>query len=201
MAPYKFESYQGEDPPDIKRALADEHFRKNFGKHFYGDIYTHEVRSDCSRVIIGANEKQIPLMLEIAKKWEGPYGILYVLKVPRLGHEGGRYQSPELCSFDELELFANAFQKYFEEDGHHHLWFKDLATINQLVYDNHDLIFTYGNDNEIIDFLKSKGFNEGLLKVPVPHAHNYNQEYDKIEDEITAYFKWKKFPLQDIDNE
>ena len=132
-------------------------------------------------------------MLEIAKKWEGPYGILYVLKVPRLGHEAGRYQSPEPCSFDELELFTNAFQKYFEEDGRHHLWFKDLATNNQLVYDNHDLIFTYGNDNEIIDFLKSKGFNEGLLKVPVPHAHNYNQEYDRAKMKLWLISSGRNF--------
>jgi len=169
-------------------------------EHLYGNIFAHEIYPKWSRVAIGANEKQIPLMLEIAHNWQGPFGVLYVLVVSRLGHENGRYQIPTPCSFDELELFASTFQNYFEEDGRHHVWFKDVNSHNQLIYDNHDLIYSYGNDNDIVAFLKNKGFNEGLLKIPFPHEHKYNQEYDKSQEDIMGYFDWKKFPLQDNDD-
>ena len=200
MSTYKFgSSFEYQNLSKNKCEPIEEHFRQSFQKHFYGNIYSHEINPKWSRVTIGANEKQISLMLEIAEKWHGPYGILYVLLVPRLGHEDARYQSPTHCTFDELELFAYTFQEYFEGDARHELWIKDLSSENQLVYDNHDLIYSYGNDNDIIDFLKTKGFIEGSLKIPDPHQHQYNQEYDNREDEIMEYFKWIKFPLKDND--
>lgn len=178
---YKFGSLQG----------------ANGVEHKYGNLFRHEVHPEWSRVIIAPDEQQIPLMLDIAKRWEGPYGIFYVLKLSRLGHTAARYQSPEPCSFDNLELFASTFQEYFEGDGRHHLWFIDVPTGAQLVYDNHDLIYAYGNDGDIISFLESKGFSAGDPQIPCPHEHRYNQEFDSSEDEIMKYFEWKKFPLQE----
>jgi hypothetical protein len=198
MFPYKFGSYLGEHAPNIEYARTDDRLRENFGKHLYGNIFTHEVERNWSRVKIGANEKNIPLMLAIAENWEGPYWILYVLKVPILGHEPGRYQSPQ-CPFDELELFAYTFQNYFEGDGRHDVWFKDIASSKQLIYDNHDLIYSYGEDNSVIDFLKVNDFKEGHVIIPDPHQHCYNQEYNKDEDEIIGYFNWTEFHLKDSD--
>lgn len=37
----------------------------------------------------------------------------------------------------------------------------------------------------------------GDPKIPCPHQHCYNPEFDKIEDEIMESFAWKKFPLQE----
>jgi hypothetical protein len=168
------------------------------GEEFrYGDVYSHEVYPDWSRVTIGANENQIHLMLEIAKGWAGPYGILYVLVASRLGHGDGRYQSPEPCSYDDLELFAYTFQEYFEQDGRHHIWFMDLSGNSQLIYDNHDLIYSYGDDERVIAMLESKGMSAGDPGIPGPHEHRFNQEYDRAEDEIMEYFRWIKSPLQD----
>ena len=166
-------------------------------EHKYGNLFRHEVHPDWSRVTFSTDGLQIPLMLEIANRWDGPYGILYVLKVSRLGHSDARYQSPEPCSFYDLELFAYTFQEYFEGDGRHHLWFIDVPTGSQLIYDNHNLIYSYGNDDDVISLLRSKGFEEGDPQIPCPHEHCYNQEFDTNEDEIMEYFEWKKFPLQE----
>ena len=163
----------------------------------YGNVFAREVYPDWSRVTIGADHKQIPLMLDIAKQWEGPYGILYVLVATRLGHDDARYQSPAPCSFDDLQLFAYTFQEYFEEDGRHHLWFIDIPNNYRVIYDNHDLIYSYGNDNAVIEILKAKGFLEAPPQIPAPHSHCYNPEYDKDEDEIMEYFEWIKFPLEE----
>jgi len=77
-------------------------------------------------------------------------GTLYVLTVSRRGNNCARYQSAAPCSFDSLELFAHTFQEYFEGDARRHLWFIDVPTGAQLVYDNHDLIYSYGNDDSVI---------------------------------------------------
>ncbi len=166
-------------------------------EHRYGNLYRHEVYPEWSRVTFTTDDHPIRLMLEIAKNWDGPYGILYVLKVSRLGNNSARYQSPSPCSFDDLELFAYTFQEFLEGDGRHHLWFIDVSTGRQLIYDNHNLIYSYGNDDQVMSLLETKGFTPGDPDIPVPHEHCYNREFDKCEDEIMEYFEWLEFPLQE----
>ena len=127
-------------------------------------------------------------------------GTLYVLTVSRRGNNCARYQSAAPCSFDSLELFAHTFQEYFEGDARRHLWFIDVPTGAQLVYDNHDLIYSYGNDDSVISIVKSKGLSEGNPQIPWPHEHCYNEEFDASEGEIMEYCDWAKFPLNEYDN-
>ncbi|MHC4542198.1 MAG: hypothetical protein ACYTEK_15155 [Planctomycetota bacterium] len=178
----------------FKFAAVQDNVRRQYR---YGNLFRKEVHTDWSRVTIAPKEKQISLMLEIAKDWGGPYGILYVLKLSRRDHKTARYQSPEPCSFDELKRFADTFEDYFEGDGRHHVWFADRAMGWQLVYDNHDLIYSYGNDDHVISLLKAKGLTEGDPAIPSPHVHCYNQEFDGKEDQIMEYFEWIEFPLQE----
>jgi hypothetical protein len=168
-----------------------------WAKHVYGNLFRHETHPEWSRVTIAPSEKQIPLMLEIARQWSGPYGILYVLTLSRLGHREARHQSPQPCTFEDLELFAYTFQEYFEGDGRHHLWFANVPGSGHLVYDNHDLIYSYGRDDEVMSLLKSKGFTDGDPQIPRPHVHCYNQEFDADEDEIMKYFAWIESPLRE----
>jgi hypothetical protein len=169
----------------------------NSTRHDYGNVYKREIHPKWSRVTFAPNNQQIFMMLEIAKGWKGSFGILYVLTVSRRSHEPGRYQSPKPCSFKELELFAHAFQDFFEGDGRHHLWFTDVPSGNQLVYDNHNLVYSYGDDERTVALLKSHGFSENDPRIPCPHLHCFNQEFDNREDEIMKYFEWKRFPLQE----
>lgn len=168
-------------------------------RYHYGNLFRHEVYADWSRVTIVPREKQVSLMLEIAKDWAGPYGILYVLKVSRRNHKAARYQSLEPCSFDQLKRFADTFEDYFEGDGRHHIWFADCTSNCQLVYDNHDLIYSYGDDDHVISLLKAKDFEEGdpAIVIRSPHVHCYNQQFDEKEDQIMKYFDWIEFPLQE----
>jgi len=174
---------------------------ENNGNHGYSytNLFRREVYQEWSRVTIAPKEKHVSLMLEIAKGWTGPFGILYVLKVPRRDHKEGRYQSPQPCSFEELEQFARQFEDYLEGDGRHHIWFRDFDSCSQLIYDNHDLIFAYGDEERIISILKAKGFKEGEPTIPDPHAHCYNRQFDTMEDQIIEYFDWLEFPLEDHD--
>jgi hypothetical protein len=166
----------------------------------YDNIYQVQDFPTWSRMAIGARDKQISLMLEIAKSWQGPYGVLYVLLVSRLGKEPGRYQNPEPCNFNTLEALARTFQEYLERDGRHHLWFMDLPSRSQLVYDNHNIIYAYGDIAWYSQFLDKKGFSRQDVKIACPHTHNYNREFDEAEDRILKHWEWKHFPLQEDDD-
>jgi hypothetical protein len=164
----------------------------------YDNIYEIQEYPSWSRLAIGAKEEHIPLMLEIAKSWQGPYGILYVLVVSRLGHHRpGRYQISQPCTLEDLDLFGSTFQEYFERDGRHHLWLMDLFSRSQLVFDNHGIIYAYGDVAWYSRFLDRSGFTREEVKISCPHGHHYNHEMDHFEDEIMNYWDWKWFPLQD----
>lgn len=49
----------------------------NDEEYFYENVFSVEQYPTWSRLVIGARERQIPLMLDIARTWAGPYGILY----------------------------------------------------------------------------------------------------------------------------
>lgn len=170
-------------------------------RYYYNNTFAHDVYPSWSRLTIGPKDNQIPLMLEIAKSWGGPYGILYVLSTPRLGYNAARYQSPEPCSYDDLELFAYTFQEFFEGDGRHHIWFMDVNSNKQIIYDNHNILYAYGDDDSIIKLLKENNFTRGEVSIPAPHEHLFNQENDTYEDEIMGYFEWIEFPLQEEHDE
>lgn len=169
----------------------------NDAEYKYGNLFCHEKHPQWSRVTIAPSNKQIPLMLDIANKWSGPFSVLYVLSVSRLGRKSARYQSPDPIAFDDLELLAYSFQEYFEGDGRHHLWFIDIPTNSQIVYDNHNLIYSYKNDDQVISLLREKGYSEGEPEIPVPHSHRYNVEFDNSEDVVMRYFKWIEFPVNE----
>jgi hypothetical protein len=165
----------------------------------YGNLFIHEQYPTWLRVTIAPNDEHVPLMIEIATHWQGPYYVLYVLMLPRRGHSMARYQNPKPLSRKGLAIFAYKFREYFEEDARHHIWFMDSSSKARLVYDNHNLIYSYGNDEEVISLLKGKGFSEGEPQVPAPHEHRFNSESDKSEDEIMVYFDWLRFPLKEYD--
>ncbi len=173
----------------------------NWARHCYGNVFAREVHPEWSRVTIGADAGQVSLMLDIAKRWSGPFGVLYVLVVSRRGYEEARYQSARPCDFDDLADFAGTFREFFEQDGRHHLWFMDVPTKKQVVYDKHDLIYSYGDDDAVISLLERKGFVAGDPRIPFPHQHSYNREHDDYEDKVMTYFEWIEFPLQEeLDN-
>jgi len=94
----------------------------------YGNVYQCQDYPQWSRTAIGADANQIPLMLEMAKSWPGPYGLLYVLVLSRRGHARARYQCPRPCGYNELESFAHQFRQYLEKDARHNLWIKDVGS-------------------------------------------------------------------------
>jgi hypothetical protein len=167
---------------------------------YWNDVFTVEQYPNFSRLLIGCKSQEIPLILEFCKEMEGPFGVLHVLLLSRLGKESGRYQIPQPLSYDELELFLYEHQEYFERDGRHHLWVSSVTGEGQFIYDNHNYIYAYGDMAAYTSKLKSKGFSEGEINIPSSHCHNYHAEFDSEEDAVNNAFEWLYSPLQEGDD-
>jgi len=165
--------------------------------HDYGKIY--ELDNDIKQLKIGASQNQIDLLLQLTGALTPPFYILYVLVVTRLGNKQGRYQSPLFETKDELNNFLLEYKEYFETDGRHHIWICTIDNSGKFIYDQHNVIFAYGQLDNYISILKRNGYKEQMFSFPSPHAHAYNKSNDKFEESILQSWDWSYFPLVESD--
>lgn len=168
-------------------------------EYYYQNNWALEQYPNFERIAVAPKDNQIELIKNIIMNFEPPYWILYVLVVSRCGNALGRYQCA--CPKNNIEVnnFCNYFKDYFETDARHHIWIGSAKTKQLVVYDNHNIIYIYGNVQNIQEKLSDLGFKEGIIQIPVPHAHLYNVENDNYETEIMNYWEWIKFPLNEQD--
>ena len=168
----------------------------------YPNVFAVEQTSGPERLIVGPAGDHIEVLLSLAEVWRQDYYLLYVLLVPRQGkREPGRYQSPGPLSFHQVASFCRRFAPYLQGDGRHHLWVGSTVNAGLLIYDQHEWIWAYGDIPAYAQVLRERGFTEGEVELPVPHAHSYNAEFDTVEDELAVYWEWMYSPLQPDDGD
>src|SRR5690606_13264921 len=96
----------------------------------------------------------------------------------------------------DLQLFIWTFQNFFEGDGRHHLWIASPHSSDLLVYDQHDVIFGYGNLDRFESVLSDHNYSPEEFWFPAPHWHGYDPSNVKAEDEVMGYFDWTYSELQ-----
>lgn len=170
-----------------------------FVPYCFPNTWDIEKTTGPDRLIIAPSSRQIELMIELAQAMPEPFGILYVLLVSRTDKEPARYQCPFPLERDEMELFLQTFQEYFESDGRHHIWLSSVPESSLLVYDQHNVIYAYGPLNQFELILGNKGLRRGAVSFPDPHAHNYNEQWDGEEQRLLKYWDWLKSPLMAAD--
>lgn len=174
----------------------------NSAQFVYPNTFAVQKTTGGDRLVIAPSAHQITLLSDLTRVLPEPFGILYVLLVPReQTNQPGRYESPEPSSRSELESFLTKFETYFESDGRHHIWVMSLPISSTLVYDNHNVIYAYGPLEKFRQIAVKHGLLEKDIQIPFPHTHNYNVESDKHEQEIMAYWNWKHFPLAESDDD
>jgi hypothetical protein len=183
---FKFGTIQNEQDTNVKQ-------------FFYPNLWNIEKTSGPERLIIAPASGYIDLMIELTRILPEPFGILYILAVPRGGNDGGRYQNAQPASRVEMEAFLKSFRDFFESDARHHIWTVSLPSNAMLVYDNHNVIYAYGELENFKQVLLAKDLKRGDVSFPVPHMHNYNPKFDAEETRVLEYAEWKKFPLQEND--
>ena len=167
----------------------------------YPNIWSREKTSGSERLVVAPDSGHIALMQELSSHMAEPFGILYVLGVPRGQGVAGRYQCPEPVTRPKAAAFLKRFEQFFESDGRHHVWLASVSSADLLVYDKHNVIYVYGQLSVFEDVLQRRGLKRiDSIRFPDPHIHNYNPEFDKDERQILQYWDWKHFPLQESDD-
>jgi hypothetical protein len=166
----------------------------------YPDIWVQEKTTGPDRLAIAPRHKQAELLIDLMSTMNGPFGILYVLVVPRGGGMAGRYQCPEPLNADDVQSFLNRFRRFLEEDGRHSLWIASVNSSSLLVYDRHNVIYAYGDLERFKQVLLRHSLEERVsLNLPDPHIHRYHAAYDELEDEILSSCDWIFSELRDSD--
>jgi hypothetical protein len=166
----------------------------------YSDTWALEKTSGASRLKIAPSDEQVDLIQALSSVMNEPFGILYVLVVPRAQGKAGRYQSSQPLSREGLDLFLLNFREFLQNDARHHLWIASVDKTASLIYDNHNVIYGYGPIDSFKTILSARGFSEvEKVNFPVPHTHHYNANFDQQEIKLLEYQPWKVFPLQDSD--
>lgn len=168
-----------------------------FISHNYGNVFFRQPCGDSERLVIGPTDEQVKLLDELATTFPTRrYYILYVLLLSHEGRSPGRYQSPLLESHEDLRSFLGTFQEFLEGDGRHHLWIASPDSPELLVYDQHDVIFGYGNLDAFESVLKNRKYELSEFWFPYPHTHGFDPANASQEAELMAYFPWQYFELQ-----
>lgn len=166
----------------------------------YSNTWALEKTTGPSRLVIAPSDEHVDLMLALSTVMNEPFGILYVLVVPREQGKAGRYQSPQPLSRADLSSFLLQFRGFLENDARHHLWIASVDKTASLIYDNHNVLYGYGPLDSFKTILNARGFSEAeKVNFPSPHAHHYNANFDQQEIKLLEYQQWKVFPLQDAD--
>ena len=158
----------------------------------YENEYAIEKTTGNDRLIVSTKNGYINLMLELLKEDTNcQYFILYVLHVSRCNNKLGRYQIPDPITWDKLNIFCAKYSNYFETDGRHHFWIMNYDTNDFIVYDNHNVLYVYGNIESKIKILENKMYKKvEKIRFMKPHTHHYNKENDHFENEIIHSNEW-----------
>ena len=164
------------------------------------DVWDRESVEGTARLVIGAASEQIDLLIELSRCLPEPLDLLYVLVSPRGDHEPGRYEAPQSLGRNEVEAFLRRFRAAFEQDGRHHVWIQTTSDAGEdglLVYDENNLIYAYGPLDAFEAILRRRGLRHGTVQLPVPHRVRFHGHFDRDEDAIVAEWAWKRFPLDE----
>lgn len=166
----------------------------------YGNHFVVESGNGWSRLRIGPDRDHIRLIDRLSEKWSTPeYYLLYVSLVSHTGKKPGRYQSPILPK-DDLDVFLYSNKDFLEKYGGQHLWVGNPKGSDLLIYDQHNIIFAYGDIAGYREVLAAENFREGTFSIPCPHSHSFDSSLTQFEDDLFSYFDWGYSELQDGDD-
>lgn len=160
----------------------------------YSNRFKTEKTKGPDRLCIGVDEAHSSLLWQLAFSLPAPYYVLYLLHTSRCGTELGRYQSPAL-DFPALNGFMAEFCEFLTNDARHDVWIHSPDANATLVWDRHDLIYTYGPLEPFRAMLRESLQEAEVDGPPDPHVHLYHAEYDDAERRLLRYFEWSHSPL------
>ena len=156
-------------------------------------LYERNESNGKHRLTVAVASSGIDLILKLVAVTPEPFGILYVLVVPR-GTQPGRFQLKHWLDRGSLDSFLEQYRKYFEGDGRHDIWIKPDDD-SLIVYDRHEILYLYGELDDFCRVLENQGYDEGNVRVDFAHEHHYNHEFDSEQFSIVDSGDYTRFDL------
>jgi hypothetical protein len=164
------------------------------------NVWARERTSGPERLAIAPAAQHINILRTLLDLIPEPFHVLYVLAISRGGGEPGRYQSSTPKTKADVDMFLSTFVEFLELDARHRLWIKSVSTNDLLVYEQHNLIYVYGELGRMPVGLEAFGLKEtDSIHIPVPHTHKYNERFDFDQEKVLDYWEWQQSPIQDSD--
>ena len=79
------------------------------------------------------------------------------------------------------------------------MWISAEDNSGLIVFDNHGVLYAYGPVDRFLEVLGQRGWQQGEVVVPSPHAHHYHQKFNDDKQALFEYFPWIESPLTDDD--
>ena len=160
-------------------------------------VWTREPTDERERLRIGCGTETIELFRALAGLLREPLFLLVVMRAPRVV-EVGRWESIPLTQ-PELGRFIDRYRELFEDDARAQLWVGELDGVGLLVLDEHDLVYAYGPLHRFEEVLRARGYTSGDPRVPDPHEHHYNKQFDELEGVLRRTWPWNRIlPLDEV---
>lgn len=151
-----------------------------------------------SRCLVAPDGDQIPLLLALARRFSGPFRVVYDLLVSFGTKAEGRYELAESLDYVALEILLNRFRNFFESDARHHLFVGTLTDNFSVLYDQHNVFYVQGPKDVIEEALRNAGLKPGKVELPNPHTHHYHEILDPVGDELFASGDWARIGEPEI---
>lgn len=152
-------------------------------------LFPNQFFAETDRLIIGTCDSRTELILDLVEPLAEKFVLGYEVRIERGISPLGTYRSDPL-TFGDLKSVAAEFRKLFEQDARHHTFVFPQETVAMVVYDEHDLVFAYGDLADYRKRLLEKGFEESYFELPFPHIHSYLDEMDEVESRLLNSRKW-----------
>ena len=145
-----------------------------------------------SRLEVTVAKSPIAFIREILMTWSAPFAVVYELETSRDPiFPVGRYQSDWFEDFDELDALLIKNWDFFEQDGRHNIWIADSQAPRQIIYDQHEVIYIYGAENNLGLTLLERGFSDEAPDIPFPHRHFYHPQFDDAFEALMTDNEWR----------
>lgn len=151
----------------------------------FEDTYEIESLDGVDRLVIAAKADWTRLMLDLIRPGGSTYSAMYQVQSD---DQDERIESG-ILSFEELESLIARFVDFIELLPWHNFWVYNFETARQLVLDEHNLIYAYGDLDHFAQALGDRGFRKASMELPFPHVHPHSGALANKESELILALK------------
>jgi hypothetical protein len=160
------------------------------------NLYHAQNISGVNRLLISTSGDPLTLLKQLLNFYGEPYRFSYFLINATESGTPTRYEL-SLLNRESLVGILDSYATLLRSDARHHIWIHASGG-GTLIYDEHDWIYAYGSQSEIVEHLQSLGFADGIPEIPFPHLHNEDRSLDAEQEKMLEAYDWKPLTVANL---